>query len=77
MPTNNPPSWSELSRRQNRCQQRRAQLLGRHQSLLEQRERIMGEVSSAQARVDAADFVKEILERLQKREHERAVGGFV
>lgn len=66
----------EILRRVSACQQKRAALMGRKTSLKDQRTRLVQEISKAQERIDAADFVQEILEKLQKREHERAVGAY-
>lgn len=55
-------------------QKRTTALHTRRSVCVRERQKYLSEVKQAQDRVNAAPFVQEVLERVQKREHERAVG---
>lgn len=68
--------WSHLQQREAKLRQKRLLLEGQHQSIEQQRKEHLKLSIDAQDRIQAGDFVKEILGRLQQREHERAVGAY-
>lgn len=68
--------WTTAHQRATKLRQRRT-VLETQQAMVEQvRQRDVALSIDAQERIQAGDFVKEILERLQQREHERAVGAY-
>lgn len=68
--------WTTAHQRATKLRQRRT-VLETQQTMVEQsRQRDLALSIDAQERIQAGDFVKEILERLQQREHERAVGAY-
>ena len=69
-------SWQQLRQRAADLQQRRSGLAGRlrHTELMQKT--TLATAQGAQMRLNAADSVRDVLDRLQRREHERAVGAY-
>ena len=69
-------TWEQAVAKSQQLHKRRLELLGKKQAIEEQRQTALNDLTQAQERVMATDFVREILDNLQKKEHERAVGAY-
>lgn len=66
--------WDDIEKRLQQLMQRRVRLQGHMDAAEQERQTQMKALMQANDRVQAGDFVRDILNRLQQKEHERAVG---
>lgn len=74
--SNSAPSWYELERRAQLLARRRMEIQARRNAEANRRQTLLSQALAAQARLDAAPSVQEILEEVQRQAHEHAVGAY-
>lgn len=76
MSTSNTQSWPELERRAQALARRRMEIEARRKAEANRKQTLLSQALAAQARIDAAPSVQEILEEVQRQAHEHAVGAY-
>lgn len=68
--------WDDAKERLDNISKRRAALLGKKAAIMAERDKTLKQTKQSQERIELGDVVREVLERLQKKEQERAVGAY-